>query len=216
MLDSVIWARDQYLVPGGLMIPSHAALRMSLFADDEYITDKFSFWNSVYGFKMSCMQEKAYDDIIVRTVQHDAVLSRSEAILKLPLHRVRKDDLTVTGTNFLLSAEGEVDHLHGFVIHFDIFFATDWEADISDVNVGFSTGPLSPETHWQQALALIDTPKFGAPSLKLGDQVKGKVALRKGKNSFRELEITIDWQVKPAGLDKESSGSAGHQTWQMR
>ncbi|KAL8968368.1 MAG: hypothetical protein Q9183_002491 [Haloplaca sp. 2 TL-2023] len=215
MLDSVIWARDRYLAPGGLMVPSHATLRLSLFADDDYITDKFAFWNSVYGFKMSCMQEKAYDDIIIRTVRSDAVPSRSETFLELPLHTVKQEHLTVSGARFSLTAERETDDLHGFVIHFDIFFTTDHMDPLSAAKIGFTTSPLSPETHWQQALALIDRSKLRAPSLKIGDQVHGQIALRKGSTNFRELEISIDWKLRSADED-DTSSKMMQQTWQMR
>ncbi|KAL8871624.1 MAG: hypothetical protein Q9174_002584 [Haloplaca sp. 1 TL-2023] len=215
MLDSVIWARDRYLAPGGLMVPSHATLRLSLFADDDYITDKFAFWNSVYGFKMSCMQEKAYDDIIIRTVRPNAVPSRSETFLELPLHTVKQDDLTVRGACFGLTAERETDDLHGFVIHFDIFFTRDHTETLSAAKVGFTTSPLAAETHWQQALALIDSSKSRAPSLKTGDQVHGQIALRKGSTNFRELEIDIEWKLISADEDGSSS-KIMQQTWQMR
>ena len=215
MLDSVIWARDRYLAPGGLMVPSHATLRLSLFADDDYITDKFAFWNSVYGFKMSCMQEKAYDDIIIRTVKSDAVPSRSETFLELPLHTVKQDHLTVSGARFSLTAEREADDLHGFVIHFDIFFTTDHTDPLSAAKVGFTTSPLDAETHWQQALALIDSSKFRAPSLKIGDSVFGQIALRKGSTNSRELEIHIEWKLRSADED-DTSSKMMQQTWQMR
>ncbi|KAL8735263.1 MAG: hypothetical protein Q9181_002875 [Wetmoreana brouardii] len=215
MLDSVIWARDHYLVPGGLMVPSHATLQLSLFADDEYISDKISFWKSVYGFNMSCMQARAYDDIVIRTIEADAVPSPSEKVLELPLHTVRKEDLTLSGADFLLPAEREVDQLYGFVIHFDIFFTTNQDAEIQDAKVGFTTGPSGAETHWQQGLALINTPQFRSAGLKVADQVKGSIALRKGTDNFRELEITINWQVKPAGSDNAGILAGGRQTWLM-
>lgn len=215
MLDSVIWARDHYLEPNGLMIPSHATLRVSLFADDDYISDKITFWNSVYGFKMSSMLAKAYDDIIIQTVKPDAVPSRSEAFVQLPLHTVQKDDLTINGASFKLAVEQEIDQLHGFLIHFDIFFTTNREADISDARTSFTTGPLGPETHWQQALALIDTSKHGTADLKTGDQVYGDVMFRKGVENFRELQIEITWRVERAKSDEKQSASMAGQTWSM-
>lgn len=216
MLDSVIWARNHYLDSNGLMIPSHATLQLSLFADDDYISDKVSFWNSVYGFKMSCMQAKAYDDILIRTIKRGAVPSRSETFLKLPLHTVEKEDLTVTGTDFVLAANQDIDQLHGFVIHFDIFFTSDREQDISEARTSFTTGPLGPETHWQQALALIDISKSGAATLKSNEKVHGSIALRKGNEYFRELEITVNWQIEHNGRDEKDSMPMHRQTWFMR
>lgn len=214
MLDSVIWARNQYLESNGLMIPSHATLQLSLFADDDYISDRITFWNSVYGFKMSCMQAKAYDDIAIRTVKPDAVRSRSATFLRLPLHTVQKDDLTISGADFTLTTEQDIDQLHGFLIHFDIFFTTNRDADISNAKNSFTTGPLGPETHWQQALALIDTSKPDAETLRANEQVHGNIALRKGSEYFRELEIAVEWQIKDAQSDEKTS--TRRQKWLMR
>ncbi|KAL8741327.1 MAG: hypothetical protein Q9184_008399 [Pyrenodesmia sp. 2 TL-2023] len=198
------------------MVPSHATLQLSLFADDDYISDKVTFWNSVYGFKMSCMRAKAYDDIVIRTVKPDAVPSRSVTFLKLPLHTVQKDDLTVTGADFVLPAEKEIDQLHGFVLHFDVFFTATREANIQGAPTNFTTGPLGPDTHWQQALALIDTSKSEPAMLKANEQIHGSIALRKGHEYFRELEITIEWQVKNAQSDEQKPDVKHRQKWLMR
>ncbi|KAL8944873.1 MAG: hypothetical protein Q9216_000163 [Gyalolechia sp. 2 TL-2023] len=215
MLDSVIWARDHYLDRNGLMVPSHATIQLSLFADDDYISDKFTFWNSVYGFKMSCMLAKAYDDIVIRTVKPAAVPSSSKTVVELPLHTVKKEDLTLSGTSFQLDVEQNVDQLHGFLIHFNICFATSREANISDAPTYFTTGPLGPETHWQQALALIDTSKHDAANLLIGGQVSGSIKLRKGIDNFRELQIEIDWRVQRSKSDAKQSVSETGQIWTM-
>lgn len=216
MLDSVIWARNRYLDSNGLMIPSHATLQLSLFADDEYISDKITFWNSVYGFKMSCMRAKSYDDIVIRTVNTDAVPSRSATFLELPLHTVQKDDLTITAADFGLTATQDVDQLHGFVIHFNIFFTTGRDKKVSDAANSFTTGPSGSETHWQQALALIDTSKSGTVTMKAGERVQGMIALRKGNEYFRELEISIQWQATDAQSSEKASMVMRRQTWLMR
>ncbi|KAL8841876.1 MAG: hypothetical protein Q9170_000749 [Blastenia crenularia] len=216
MLDSVIWARDHYLDPNGLMIPSHATIQLALFSDDDYISDKFTFWNSVYGFKMSCMLGKAYDDIIIRTVKPDAAPSRPATIVELPLHTVQQSDLTLSGASFKLVAERGMDQLHGFLIYFDIFFTANREAGPSKAQTSFTTGPFGPETHWQQALALIDTSKHNALDLETGDQVSGSVTLRKGLENFRELQVEITWRVQSAQSDEEQSERVAGQTWAMR
>ncbi|KAL8925758.1 MAG: hypothetical protein Q9172_002099 [Xanthocarpia lactea] len=212
MLDSVIWARDRYLSPDGLMIPSHATLRLSLLGDDDEIADKVAYWSSVYGFDMSCMLARAYDDVEVRTVRPKAVPSRSETLLQLPLHTIRKDELTFNGVDFVLRAERDIDQLQGFVIHFDIAFAASREHDIQEAKVTFSTGPSGQETHWQQAVALIDTSTAKAVSLNSGEQVCGELGLRKGDENSRDLEVTINWRIKSATTDSEAMS---RQSWRM-
>ncbi|KAL8998559.1 MAG: hypothetical protein Q9169_002399 [Polycauliona sp. 2 TL-2023] len=212
MLDSVLWARDRYLASDGLMIPSHATLRLSLFADDDEIVDKVTYWSSVYGFDMSCMLARPYEEVDIRTVRPKAVPSRSEIVLQLPLHTITKDELTFSGVEFVLEAERDIDQLQGFVIHFDIAFAAKREQDIQEAKVTFSTGPAGRETHWQQALALIDTSTAKAVSLKKGEQVRGSLGLRKGDENSRDLEVSIDWRTKSGTTDNET---ASKQSWWM-
>src|SRR6201992_1987441 len=66
MLDSVIWARDRYLKPDGLMVPSHCTLYIAPLSDPVYVAENISFWQDVYGFDMSAMLEKIHDDVLIR------------------------------------------------------------------------------------------------------------------------------------------------------
>jgi len=40
MLDTVLWARDRYLVPGGLIFPDRAHIYMAAIEDGEYKEEK--------------------------------------------------------------------------------------------------------------------------------------------------------------------------------
>ena len=47
MLDTVLFARDKYLRPDGLMLPDRVCLRMVGIEDEQYKGDKYNFWNNV-------------------------------------------------------------------------------------------------------------------------------------------------------------------------
>ncbi|KAL9034290.1 MAG: hypothetical protein Q9214_007107, partial [Letrouitia sp. 1 TL-2023] len=68
MLESLLWARDRYLAEDGLMVPSHASLYLSPLADPEFVDNLVLFWQDIYGFKMTCMQRKAYEEVMIQTV----------------------------------------------------------------------------------------------------------------------------------------------------
>lgn len=57
MLDTVIAARDRWLVPGGLIFPDRASLHLVAIEDAEYRREKLDFWDSVYGFDMSAIKQ---------------------------------------------------------------------------------------------------------------------------------------------------------------
>ncbi|GCB69912.1 hypothetical protein scyTo_0008471, partial [Scyliorhinus torazame] len=66
--------------------------------------------------------------------------------------------------------------------HFDILF----EKNCSN-KVMFSTGPRSPQTHWKQAVFLLEQPI----KVKKGDILQGKIACCKNRKDPRSLMITI-------------------------
>ena len=47
MLDTVLKARDKYLVEGGLLLPDYVTMSMVAIEDLEYKQDKFDFWDNV-------------------------------------------------------------------------------------------------------------------------------------------------------------------------
>jgi protein arginine N-methyltransferase 1 len=49
MLDSVLFARDKWLVKGGVMLPDVATIQLCAIEDAEYRRDKIDFWDNVYG-----------------------------------------------------------------------------------------------------------------------------------------------------------------------
>ena len=52
MLDSVLFARDKWLRPGGLMFPDRATLYITAIEDRQYKDDKINWLDDVYGFGM--------------------------------------------------------------------------------------------------------------------------------------------------------------------
>ncbi|KAG6609032.1 Protein arginine N-methyltransferase 1 [Phytophthora cinnamomi] len=75
MLETVLNARNKYLVPGGLMFPDHSTTYIGAIDDGEYKTEKLDFWENVYVFDMSCIKNIAKIEPLVDTVGSDALLS---------------------------------------------------------------------------------------------------------------------------------------------
>lgn len=55
MLDCVLYARDKWLTPEGLMFPDRAVLYVATIEDAEYMQEKMNFWDNVYGVQMKCI-----------------------------------------------------------------------------------------------------------------------------------------------------------------
>ncbi|KAJ5095333.1 hypothetical protein NUU61_004689 [Penicillium alfredii] len=217
MFDSVIYARDRYLAPDGLMVPSHATLRIAPFTDPDFIASHISFWNEVYGFKMTSMFLNIYDDALVRSIQPTTIAAESAVFLSLPLHTITVDELTFL-KDFQVTLKEDIDALDGWAIWFDIFFMPSRDSVVPDNAVpsemqkrgivAFTTGPDGPETHWQQGVLLIDHGKKSPQPLKKGQSITGKVGYQKKEKGSRLLNISIEWEG--------SSQEKGNQRWGLQ
>lgn len=217
MLDSVIWARDHYLSPDGLMVPSHATLRIAPLTDPDLIDSYVSFWNSVYGFKMTSMLANIYDEALVQSVEASALAGYSTTFLQLPLHTISTTELTFVKP-FSMTLTQEVDVLDGFAIWFDIFFMPSRTSNIPEGAfpkdmmkkgfVSFTTGPEGLQTHWQQVVLLIDHGKKDPISLKKGQVIEGHVGFQKKAEKSRLLDIEVRWKAEGAGQ--------GQQVWSLQ
>jgi len=216
MLDSVLWARDHYLRPDGLMIPSHCTLHIAPITDAEYITENVEFWRDVYSFDMSSMLNNIHDDILVRQLPTSNLAARSSIFMRLPLHEITVEDLTFR-KGFSVDLDHDIEALDGWVVWFDTFFlssrsaslpedarAEDWRGD----GVAFTTGPAGKETHWRSGIMLIERSKQQPAPLKKGQKISGTVDFKKGKEYTRALEVQVEWR-------SEDGKERGEQIWHM-
>ncbi|KAF8253916.1 S-adenosyl-L-methionine-dependent methyltransferase [Wilcoxina mikolae CBS 423.85] len=215
MLDSVLYARDRYLAPDGLMVPSECKILIAAVHDPDYMNDNVNFWDHIYGFSMTAMKEKIREDVTITHLKASSLASEPVAFCHLPLHTVKTSDLVFTKP-FEIKIKEDVDSLDAFVIYFDNFFATSSEQVIAEDaraeswkdtkgGVSFTTGPGGKETHWRQGLLLVEEGK-NTP-LKGGQVIKGDITYRKRKENSRELEVEVSWK---------GAGGVNKQLWIMR
>ena len=222
MLDSVLFARDKYLVEGGIVAPSHITLFAAPFSSSEYSHSRINFWDDVYGFKMSSMKARIYEDILIDPIQSENIVGKPYPILHLALQQPFSKKILTASHEFEMSLDHDIDCLDGFVIWFDTFFGTSQDATIpADARaenwkncIAFSTGPFTKTTHWCQSVLLIDREKAGGKSLKSGQTIKGTIKYEPVDTSPRHMGITVDWSMADEGLGSEDT-EKGNQRWFM-
>ena len=110
MLDSVIFARDKWLRKDGLMVPSDVKLFIAPLADSELIMDKISFWNDVYGFDMTSMQENIHVEPLVEPTAVTAIPihlgQEHQPFCHFDLHHTSVKDLHFQHANFIVCLHG--------------------------------------------------------------------------------------------------------------
>merc|ERR1719394_229847 len=96
MLDTVLYARDKWLAPGGLMFPDRATLYVCGIEDRQYKDDKIHWWDEVYGFDMSCIRKVALTEPLVDTVDCNQVVTNSYLIKEIDIQTCTKEDIPFT------------------------------------------------------------------------------------------------------------------------
>lgn len=211
MLDSVIRARDKYLAPGGLMVPSHATMEVGILSDSDLRDSHIDFWNDVYGFDMRSMVNRASEECLIRSVEDVELSGTGTTFRTLDLHTITVADLDFK-SGFSLQTRPTSMKLDGFVLWFDMFFQRSQNATIDGLTTenakskgitSFSTGPFTQQTHWQQGVCFTDP---SATTLE-GRNVIGHVTFQKAAKDMRGLKIEIEWQLEDS--------SAQTQSWQL-
>lgn len=178
MLDSVIYARDNYLKPGGLLLPNRCTISLVGYGSEERYQNYVEFFHNVYGFNMKCMLKDILREGHVEKCDGAHVLTKPNTICDLDLMTC---DLTYSNFSFDFTLEvTKASKMTSFVGYFDTFF------DLPE-KVSFSTSPDSTPTHWQQVVFYLDQPV----DVKIGDQVQGKFICRRDRSDLRSLNIEI-------------------------
>ncbi|QRV91882.1 protein arginine N-methyltransferase 3 [Ceratobasidium sp. AG-Ba] len=138
MLDSVLFARDKFLRAGGLMVPSQCRIMANLVEVPSVIKENITFWENVYGFKMSSMAAEVYDDALIEVVNADAVLTNDCIIKDLPIQRITTRNLDFSSP-FVLNATRS-GRAHALLLYFDTWFTTDGADVPPDAEVTIAKG----------------------------------------------------------------------------
>jgi predicted RNA methylase len=82
MLNTVLFARDRWLRPGGVVFPDKAVMYLCACEDEAMKYERIDFWDDVYGFNMSALKEVALREPVVDVVD-PKVSPRARAIVAL-------------------------------------------------------------------------------------------------------------------------------------
>jgi len=179
MLDSVLFARDKWLRPGGLMFPDRATLYITAIEDRQYKDDKINWWDDVYGFDMSSIRKVAISEPLVDSVDHKCLVTSNCLIKEIDIQTVKKEDIPFSSP-FHLSFKRN-DYLHALVTYFTVEFSH------CHKRIGFSTSPEHQYTHWKQTVFYLED----YLTSKKGEEVTGTFTMKPNQRNVRDLDFEI-------------------------
>lgn len=184
MLNTVLYARDKWLAPDGLIFPDRATLYVTAIEDRQYKDYKIHWWENVYGFDMSCIKDVAIKEPLVDVVDPKQLVTNACLIKEVDIYTVKVEDLTFTSP-FCLQVKRN-DYVHALVAYFNIEFTR------CHKRTGFSTSPESPYTHWKQTVFYMED----YLTVKTGEEIFGTIGMRPNAKNNRDLDFTIDLDFK--------------------
>eukprot|EP00899_Mesostigma_viride_P024771 jgi/Mesvir1/5479/Mv15529-RA.1 len=224
MLDSVIFARDKYLKPGGIMLPTSATIYAGLYSDEERFESSLEFWRDVYEIDMSPIiplaRKCATSEPLVEDLSSMQIISWPAKLWEIDLATVTVEDIASFSPSFSLVSM-VVAPLHGLAIWFDVTFPTPnrvvsgapgTQASGSSTAASsskqsqsqplvLSTSPDAEPTHWGQTLLLLDEP----PCLTQDEVVHGTLTFSRNKENPRFLDLCLACRTKSASISKSFS-----------
>jgi len=180
MLGTVLYARDKWLAPGGLIFPDRATLYISAVEDRQYKESKISWWEDVYGFDMSCVKKVAITEPLIDSVDPRQIVTNACLIKEIDIATMKLEDCTFSSP-FQLTMRRN-DYIHALVCYFNMEFTH------CHKKMGFSTAPECPYTHWKQTLFYFDD----YLTVKKGEELHGKFSCKPNERNNRDLDFEID------------------------
>uniref|UniRef100_A0A4W5NZZ9 type I protein arginine methyltransferase n=1 Tax=Hucho hucho TaxID=62062 RepID=A0A4W5NZZ9_9TELE len=184
MLNTVIFARDKWLKPGGLMFPDRAALYVVAIEDRQYKDFKIHWWENVYGFDMTCIRNVAMKEPLVDIVDPKQMVTNSFLIKEVDIYTVKTEDLSFTSA-FCLQIQRN-DYIHALVTYFNIEFTK------CHKKTGFSTAPDAPYTHWKQTVFYLED----YLTVRSGEEIIGSINMKPNDKNIRDLDFTFELDFK--------------------
>jgi type I protein arginine methyltransferase len=197
MLDSVLYARDKWLAPGGMLFPDKARIWLAAVEDGKFKKSKIEFWNDVYGICMRPMRDCVLIEPVVDVVENGNIISSLAPIFEADLEKVTKAQLSFT-SSFRMQFTRK-DQMHGFVGWFEVGFTHCHRP------VTLSTSPKYKSTHWKQTIFYLDP----VVNVEAGQILEGSIAVRYNPLHPRELDIKLSFNV-------QASNTHGFQFYRLR
>ncbi|WFD34958.1 type I protein arginine methyltransferase [Malassezia cuniculi] len=223
MLPSVLYARDRYLAPSGVLAPSHSRMLLAAATDrgDGVLRERVRFWENVYGFSMPSMTQGLTNEAATEDVDAGAIVSNTATICDLPLRQIPPKqpefdahfELTIT----------ETCTVYGFVSWFDTWFSPDDRVPCADLPPCRETPIAASEVHGidlqknqvvpgpaddtcGQTVSFTTSP-FGKPThwkqtvfllktpleVEAGTTISGEIRVHPAASNIRELDAEIHY-----------------------
>ena len=185
-LKKVIYARNKFLVKGGLIFPDKATLYLCGIEDEQFKRSKFQMWDNVYNVNMSFVKKASFREPLIDSFNKKNIISNIFPIFEVDMYKIKEKDINFN-VDFEL-AFNKSDSLSALAGWFDVEFSK------LPNTIKFTTSPFNQFTKWKQTIFYLEN------DIKVmkGYIMKGNLSLQCESNStyIGGIEIKINYEIK--------------------
>lgn len=206
MLETFLYARDNYLKPGGLMMPTDSTISLAPFSDVALYQEqqtKSDFWKSAnfFGLDLRPLEVDARQDHfsqpVVGIFDPETLLSTETAKKHFDFQTMAVEELLDFTIPFRIQVT-KTALMHGIAGWFDSQFLGGQE------QVSLDTSPSHGATHWQQVRLLLQQPLgvnagqvvIGTLHMVANDSCSYDMKLHVGLEGCKGIESTNRYQLQ--------------------
>ncbi|TDG47298.1 hypothetical protein AWZ03_006291 [Drosophila navojoa] len=182
MLDSVLFARDNFLKPNGLLFPSECTIYVAPCS----VPSLYDYWQNVDGVNMEKFAsklrlQKSTRPEITQLTSND-LLHEGIVFHWMSLLDVSTQELDEIRFKEVVATQKPGKH-QGFCIWFEVRFP-------GEESVVLSTSPPAPETHWKQCVVVL--PEESCETLDEKSPVAFQILMKRSANDARKYNLEVE------------------------
>jgi len=178
-LASLIFARDKWLAPDGLVFPDRCRLFIGGAEGALWREQRYGFWNQVHGINMTDLSEASRLEPVMEALLEETVVTTPCLVLELEMRTCKLEELQISSV-FHLKVQRQ-DYLTALFTHFDMLFTHGRHSVI------LSTGPRSLPTHWKQMIFCLKEDLV----VKEDDTIVGEMKVEMASNEVRRVDFHV-------------------------
>ncbi|KAM7352805.1 arginine methyltransferase 8 [Cochliomyia hominivorax] len=185
MLDSVLYARDTFLKPNGLLFPSEATIYVAPCS----MPSLFDYWEDVDGFCLSSfgtmLRQQKSNRPEICSISYKDLLHKGVAMYWIDLMDITNKELDSIVFQEVLPVEKSGKH-QGFCIWFECRFPS----ESNENSVVLSSSPDSTATHWKQCVVVL--PETACDDLEENAPVAFKISMNRNNQDNRKYDLEVE------------------------
>ena len=185
MLQSILFARDKFLKPDGIIFPNRATLFAVPVTLPDVLKEHFSCYDQFDSFNFEDLKALLWQERLkapmCENISEKSLLSKPISIINWNLNHIEVNE-TKTFSQVIKFPVTSMGVVHGVGMWFSVSFSS------ADFNIELNTGPANPSTHWKQTTVFL--PQF--THVQVGDYLLFDIEMTQSEENPRWYNINVE------------------------